>query len=151
MNHNTKTDEPNWYYLVMGDVRGPVSDDRLREIVETNELGRDSFVRRADREWVLADRIGGLFHPVKLAHDPHDGAARADDELTERDELTETEGHSDDDAELFYQVMGEVRGPVSLATWEQLVATSNDIGRDTLVRRLGADWMTADSCGLLLS
>ena len=125
MNTNTTTEpvsETHWFFLVMGDVKGPVVEQELREIVQTNQIGRDSFVRCDEGEWILADQVDGLFPDV----------------LPQNDQT--------DSDEVFYLVMGEVRGPVSRSTWERLAASRNDIGRDTLMR-WGSDetWVTADS------
>lgn len=125
MNTNTTTEpvsETHWFFLVMGDVIGPVVEQELRQIVQTNQLGRDSFVRCGGGEWMLADQVAGLFPDLNAKCDQ-----------PEPDEV-------------FYLVMGEVRGPVSRSAWERLAASRNDIGRDTLIRCGNQEsWVTADS------
>ena len=43
----------------------------------------------------------------------------------------------------YYQVMGEVYGPVESKTLQELAAR-NEINRDTFVRRQDDNWVTAD-------
>ena len=108
----------HWYYQVMGEIRGPIDPDDLRGFDLGNQLNRDSFVRRDNGDWITADRIAGLFPTLESAS-------------------------STQDPDLFYQVMGEVCGPVSLATLKRL-ANTNVINRDTFVREGEGDWTTAD-------
>ncbi len=123
--HNEAT--ADWYYLVMGEVHGPITRDELNTLALSNNIGRDSFVRQAGSEWMLADHVGGLFPELALRR----GIPKA----------------SKDD--LYYQVMGEVHGPVSAKDLKALVASSNGIARDTLVRQNGNDWVTIDCMALL--
>lgn len=114
-----------WYYQVMGDVCGPVTAEELRRLAQTNAIGLDSFVRRESGDWVTADRIGGLFPWSAASSDgePQNG--------------------------VYYQVMGEVRGPVGRDALKRLAQTNN-INRDTFVRLDGEEWVSADQvCGLL--
>ena len=119
----------NWYYLVMGDQRGPIDRGCLQRLAETNEIARDSFVRFNDGDWLLADKVEGLF-PV----------ANCNEMATKHPEPPQ--------CDVYYQVMGEERGPITVDAWQRLAATSRDIGRDTLVRQNGGEWVTADAVRL---
>jgi hypothetical protein len=114
-----------WYYQVMGETLGPVDGNEFHTLVEQNEITRDSFVRRENADWVTADRIVGLFgKPLALSRN-----------------AVETE--------MYYQVIGEIRGPFT-ALGLQRLAARNDINRDTFVRRNDEDWVTADQVPGLL-
>jgi hypothetical protein len=108
-----------WYYQVMGEIRGPVDGNDLRGLVNRNEIGRDSYVRREQEDWITADRIDGLYPKPKV--------------------------HSRSIAEpkMYYQVMGEIRGPVSAAAMRRL-ANRNSINRDTFIRKEDEEWVSAD-------
>jgi hypothetical protein len=87
--------------------------------VNRNEIGRDSYVRREQEDWITADRIDGLYPKPKV--------------------------HSRSIAEpkMYYQVMGEIRGPVSAAAMRRL-ANRNSINRDTFIRKEDEEWVSAD-------
>ena len=53
------------------------------------------------------------------------------------------------ETEMYYQVIGEIRGPFT-ALGLQRLAARNDINRDTFVRRNDEDWVTADQVPGLL-
>ena len=107
-----------WYYQVMGEVRGPFDQTSFRRLVDSNEINRDTFVRRDDEDWTIADHIEGLFGQLEL-------------------------GRTDTHTRWYFQVMGEVRGPVGTKALRRLAAR-NDITRDTFVRRNNEEWVTAD-------
>ena len=109
-----------WYYQIMGEIRGPVAGSHLQRLVDRNKISRETFVRREGEEWTTADRIGGLFTSPKV------------------------HSRSDIEPKMYYQVMGEIRGPVSTAALHRLVQT-NSINRDTFIRQGDQDWVTADS------
>ena len=46
----------DWFFQVMGLVRGPVDSRTLRELAVDGEITRDTFVRRQDGDWITADR-----------------------------------------------------------------------------------------------
>lgn len=51
-----------WYYKVMGEERGPVSASELRRLAREGGINEDTFVRKGlEHDWVLAERIKGLF------------------------------------------------------------------------------------------
>ena len=59
-----------WYVQVMGEVTGPFTSSQLREEAREGRVTRDALVRKGDDgEWILIDRINGLFdesgQPVK--------------------------------------------------------------------------------------
>ena len=53
----------DWFFQVMGLVRGPVDSRTLRELAVDGEITRDTFVRRQDGDWITADRVKGLLQP----------------------------------------------------------------------------------------
>ena len=115
----------NWYYQVMGEIRGPVDPNELRGLVNRNKINRDSYVRRERGDWITADRVDGLF-PESEVH-----------------------SRSIDEPKMYYQVMGEIRGPVSVSALSRL-ANTNSISRDTFIRRDNEEWVTADQVPGLL-
>lgn len=51
-----------WYVQVMGEVIGPMSSSQLREEARQGRITRDALVRKGDDgDWILVDRIKGLF------------------------------------------------------------------------------------------
>lgn len=114
-----------WYYQVMGEIRGPVDRNDLRGFVNRNEINRDSYVRREQGDWITADRLDGLFPKSE-----------------ERSKSSAT-------PKMYYQVMGEIHGPVSVSTLWRL-ANTNSISRDTFIRQDGQEWVTADQVPGLL-
>jgi hypothetical protein len=51
-----------WFYQVMGEEVGPVSGLDLRDLAQRGIIDRSTLVRKApDGDWVLADRVQGLF------------------------------------------------------------------------------------------
>ena len=107
-----------WYYQIMGEQRGPVDTDGLVALVRSNDIERDTFVRRDGDDWQSAERIEGLFaaYPGDRPQSPR---------------------------RWYFRVMGEVRGPMPAATLRRL-ADTNDISRDTFVRMEEGEWVTAD-------
>lgn len=114
-----------WYYQVMGEIRGPVNQNDLRGLVNRNEISRESYVRCENEEWTTADQVDGLYptlrvHPASVA-----------------------------EPKMFYQVMGEIRGPIT-ATALRRLANTNSISRDTFIRQDDGEWVTADQIPGLL-
>ena len=103
----------------MGEIRGPVDRNDLRALVNRNEISRESYVRSEHEEWITADRIDGLYARL----DVRSGIPA--------------------EPKMYYQVMGEIRGPVSPAALRRL-ANTNNINRDTFVRKENGDWISAD-------
>jgi len=51
-----------WFYQVMGEQVGPVSSEELRNLAQRSTISVNTLVRKApDGDWVLADRVQGLF------------------------------------------------------------------------------------------
>jgi hypothetical protein len=51
-----------WLYEVMGDEVGPISSVELRNLAQRGTVTRDTPVRQApDGDWILAERVQGLF------------------------------------------------------------------------------------------
>ena len=109
-----------WYYQVMGEIRGPVDGNDLRGFVNRNEISRDSYVRREQEDWITADRIDALY-PKPAVH-----------------------SRSIAEPKMYYQVMGEIRGPVSALALRHLAANTNSINRDTFIRKDNEEWVAAD-------
>ena len=60
-----------WYYQVMGQIMGPIEAHTLREMVSVGDITRSTLVRRGDEgEWILAERIAGLFPELRPAPPP---------------------------------------------------------------------------------
>jgi hypothetical protein len=114
-----------WYYQVMGEIRGPVDGNDLRGFVNRNEISRDSYVRREQEDWITADRIDELY-PKSVVH-----------------------SRSTAEPKMYYQVMGEIRGPVSASALRRL-ANTNSINRDTFIRQDNEEWVSADQVPGLL-
>jgi hypothetical protein len=64
----------DWYYLVMGETYGPINGKALRSLAKAGDIQPDTFVRRNGNDWVMADRVHGLFKrpriPVRKAVAP---------------------------------------------------------------------------------
>ena len=108
-----------WYYQVMGEIRGPVNGNELRGCVNRNEISRDSYIRREQEDWFTADRI---------------------DELYPKPEVN---SRSIVEPKMYYQVMGDICGPVSTLALRRL-ANTNSINRDTMIRQDNEEWVSAD-------
>ena len=114
-----------WYYQAMGEIRGPVDRNELRGLVNRNEISRESYVRSEHEEWTTADRIDGLYPTL------------------------EVRSLSIAEPKMYYQVMGEIHGPVTPTALRRL-ANTNSINRDTFIRQDGDEWVTADQIPGLL-
>lgn len=73
-----------WYVQIMGEVSGPISSAELRQQAQQGRIGHDALVRKGeDGDWVLIDRIKGLFDssgsPVGTAAPPRRPVAIPDD------------------------------------------------------------------------
>ena len=55
-----------WYYQIMGQDMGPIEAHDLREMVNSGDITRTTLVRKGeDGEWILAERIAGLFPDIR--------------------------------------------------------------------------------------
>lgn len=55
-----------WYYQMMGEPRGPVTPDELKQLAINGTVTRESFLRRQDMEdWVSAARVDQLWRDVE--------------------------------------------------------------------------------------
>ena len=52
--------QPQFFFQVMGEIHGPITEPGLRRLVAQNDITRDTFVRRDDQDWVTADQVEGL-------------------------------------------------------------------------------------------
>ena len=51
-----------WYCQIMGDVFGPVPPSELKRLAQATRITPDTLVRKgADGDWLLAERVQGLF------------------------------------------------------------------------------------------
>ncbi len=56
-----------WYYQVMGEIRGPVSAPELKKRSGTNEISEDTLIKKGeDGTWVPARTVKGLFTVVDV-------------------------------------------------------------------------------------
>ena len=74
-----------WFYQIMGEIHGPFNSTQLKQAAERGTIERDTQVRRGeDGEWVLAERIGGLFSesrvpiPAKAGRAGNEGTSTTD-------------------------------------------------------------------------
>ena len=69
--------DTQWYYMELGEERGPVSSKALLDLAKRGEVSRDTPVRAelSDR-WVSAERIQGLFPPPSQFEFPKAAAPR---------------------------------------------------------------------------
>lgn len=100
-----------WYVQVMGEVIGPYTSSELRQEAREGRITPDALVRKGDDgEWMLVDRIKGLFdasgQPVQRSRPASKSRARPDDAdprangRKRRHSLVEEEEDEPEEAEL---------------------------------------------------
>ncbi len=149
----------NWYYKLFGDEFGPVTFDELVELAKDHVLSSDDEVRLGENgAWRRAGSMGQLMaHMPSGAHLP--SGAGSGHSVTIPTEVksvsTSTSGSSqsktDETAGWYYQVFGELFGPISFDDLVEL-AKNHTLSTDDDVRfgENGA-WRRAGSIGQLMA
>ena len=67
----------NWYYMIMGETRGPVDEEDLKQLAHRGEVTPDTPVRKGEEgtPWQTADHFSWLFNVEQLLEDTADEPA----------------------------------------------------------------------------
>jgi GYF domain 2 len=69
-----------WYFETEGETRGPVDMEELKRLAGTGRIGPGAMVRRGRDEWIVAQRVHGLFDGIVVDAGPAQAPAdRLDD------------------------------------------------------------------------
>ncbi len=129
-----------WYYCSQGQMTGPLTAGRIRQLAKQGKLFADDQVRLgAAGDWVSATEVNGLFDGVKLLTRAEQAAARTQATNDQEHQVSE-------------------RGSRSSHRWDTLrgwIADTVDWGRNNLESlRVGLSWLclvaVVISLGLLL-
>jgi hypothetical protein len=86
----------NWYYMVDGEEKGPVSSSDLKKLAKEGELGPgDQLQKEGDEEWTTAKNIKGLFTSKEDADSNHI-SVEASSSDTKKQSATDKDSESDD-------------------------------------------------------
>lgn len=128
----------NGYYQVMGEIFGPVSPAEMRRLAAEGVITRDTLVRKGeDGEWVLADRVRGLFDKQGNSTPPAAATTRVSTASKQNDSHASSEStwyiQSDNSADALL-------GPLSSVEIKARIRNGT-ITAKTLLRRIDGKWI----------
>lgn len=136
-------DDRPYYYRLRGRTLGPVGLRQIRQLAQRAQIGRTTDVSRDGMQWAKAGDYPEIFEVADVAPPVISGPVSGGDPSYGLGPTIVPAASSG--PKWYYAVAGVQKGPVDLATLQNMVATGQLAGTDHVFPEGGSDWLPVNS------